>query len=318
MSTNQKIFNDVTQFLESIAPEVTVPELVKPFPESKLHEMTVDELNHNLYEARRVQHLLPQFSKAETAHFQFVDESIAIIAYKQLDELNKTTLGSYVKKAADSGMDHSYKAGASVTTRPEDSKKHAEKSLTRFKGILRASAKLTKEEVEPLDELSRATLNAYAGKSTEEVGNYEKDHSAKMSTVAKRIKGALLARKKLKTKTREHAMDEAANHDDEAEDKQLIKKMVKKDALKEETVDHSNRQLFEDAAAAAETDARYKIVRMYNKGERSHTIKRGLSLADAKAHCSNPETSSLTATSKSNVARTQRMGHWFDGYDNDK
>jgi len=301
MSTNQKIFNDVTQFLESIAPEVTVPELVKPFPESKLHEMTVDELNHNLYEARRVQHLLPQFSKAETAHFQFVDESIAIIAYKQLDELNKATLGSYVKKAADSGMDHSYKAGASITTRPEDSKKHAEKSLNRFKGILRASAKLTKEEVEPLDELSRATLNAYAGKSTEEVGNYEKDHSAKMSTVAKRIKGALLARKKLKTKTREHAMDESKKIDEATEE-----------------VDHSNRQLFEDAAAAAETDARYKIVRMYNKGHRSHTIKRGLSLADAQAHCKNPETSSSTATSKSNVARTQRMGHWFDGYDHDK
>lgn len=383
----RRLLAECSQFLSGVSPAEAKQEIIKPFPESSLHEMTFDELKTNLYEARRTQHLIPQFSSTESKHFQFIDEATAILSYKQLDELNKSTLGSYIKKSADSGMENSFKAGANaVAGKPEDQKKNSEKSLNRFKGILRATAKLTKEEVEPLDELSRATLNAYSGKSTEEVSGYEKSHDAKMSTIAKRIKGVLAARKKLKTKNKENVMDESEQLDElskttlgsyidkaseksvkdratqihsridayrardraiehpqksymrgskEAEAKQYDKRSEKADfdskkhlegikkattrlVKEEEEVDHSNRQLFEDAAAAAETDARYKIVRMYNKGERGHTIKRGLSLADAQAHCANPETSSMTASLKSNIERTQRMGHWFDGYDYDK
>jgi hypothetical protein len=58
---------------------------------------------------------------------------------------------------------------------------------------------------------------------------------------------------------------------------------------------------------------RYKIVRKFLNG-RSRTIERGLSLEQAQAHCSNPETSSRTATGKVAKARTRKHGDWFDCY----
>jgi len=59
----------------------------------------------------------------------------------------------------------------------------------------------------------------------------------------------------------------------------------------------------------------YKITRFYKKrGITPKTIKQGLTLKEAQAHCQDPETSSSTATSTTAKARTKRMGHWFDGY----
>lgn len=57
----------------------------------------------------------------------------------------------------------------------------------------------------------------------------------------------------------------------------------------------------------------YRIVRHYFKGG-TRTIRRGLTLAEAQAHCSDPETSSSTATGSKARARTRRHGAWFDGY----
>lgn len=58
----------------------------------------------------------------------------------------------------------------------------------------------------------------------------------------------------------------------------------------------------------------YKIVRMFFKGK-SRTIKTGLTLEQAQAHCRNPETSSSTATSGEARRRTSQHGPWFDGYE---
>lgn len=59
----------------------------------------------------------------------------------------------------------------------------------------------------------------------------------------------------------------------------------------------------------------YKIVRCYrNAGIRSRTMRTGLTLEQAQAHCSDPETSSKTATSKNAMATTRRVGAWFDSY----
>jgi hypothetical protein len=64
------------------------------------------------------------------------------------------------------------------------------------------------------------------------------------------------------------------------------------------------------------TDDRYKVVRMYqNRWPNKRTIRRGLTLAEAQAHCSDPETSSSTTTSAAGKARTSRLGPWFDGYE---
>lgn len=59
----------------------------------------------------------------------------------------------------------------------------------------------------------------------------------------------------------------------------------------------------------------YKIVRMYFNDEiPSRTIKRGLTLEEAQAHCSSDESSSKTATSRAGRERTRKYGPWFDGF----
>ena len=58
----------------------------------------------------------------------------------------------------------------------------------------------------------------------------------------------------------------------------------------------------------------YRIVRSYQGGGR-RVIARGLTLSEARAHCRNPETSASTAKSATARARTRRLGHWFDGYE---
>ena len=67
---------------------------------------------------------------------------------------------------------------------------------------------------------------------------------------------------------------------------------------------------------AMESRKRYKIIRGYFCGGR-RTIATGLTLAEAQAHCRDPETSSRTCTKAPGKARTRRMGPWFDGYEED-
>jgi hypothetical protein len=62
----------------------------------------------------------------------------------------------------------------------------------------------------------------------------------------------------------------------------------------------------------------YRIQRMYQRNHPARTIKRGLTLQEAQAHCRDPESSSATATSSAAKARTRKMGPWFDGYDKEK
>ena len=62
--------------------------------------------------------------------------------------------------------------------------------------------------------------------------------------------------------------------------------------------------------------AHYNIVRFYqDAGIRRRVILERLTLEEAQAHCSDPETSSSTCTSKTGKARTRRYGAWFDGYE---
>lgn len=58
----------------------------------------------------------------------------------------------------------------------------------------------------------------------------------------------------------------------------------------------------------------YKVIRMYEIGRRSQVLARGMTQAEAQAWCSDPETSSSTATSAAAKRRTARYGRWFDGW----
>lgn len=63
----------------------------------------------------------------------------------------------------------------------------------------------------------------------------------------------------------------------------------------------------------------YKVVRMFRRDDvRSRTIKTGLTLEQAQAHCSDPETSSSTCSTSEGLQRTREMGPWFDGYDEER
>ena len=62
---------------------------------------------------------------------------------------------------------------------------------------------------------------------------------------------------------------------------------------------------------------RYSIVRLY-KDDASNpprTLKTGLTLAEAKAHCKDPETSSSKCKSAAAIAHTDKYGAWFDSFD---
>lgn len=65
----------------------------------------------------------------------------------------------------------------------------------------------------------------------------------------------------------------------------------------------------------------YKIVRHFfnggsqGSGSYTRTIKTGLTLEEAQAHCKDPETSSRTATKSKARQRTRQRGPWFDGYE---
>lgn len=64
--------------------------------------------------------------------------------------------------------------------------------------------------------------------------------------------------------------------------------------------------------------SKYKIVRFYRNqgpgGIHNRVVLTGLTLEQAQAHCSNPETSSSTATGKWERDHTALFGAWFDGY----
>ena len=79
---------------------------------------------------------------------------------------------------------------------------------------------------------------------------------------------------------------------------------------------------FDICPTAVEAEAgrpAYRIVRFFQNHpsgiSRLKMEQRGLTLAQAQAHCHDPETSSRTCKSTDNVARTKVYGPWFDGYE---
>ena len=63
----------------------------------------------------------------------------------------------------------------------------------------------------------------------------------------------------------------------------------------------------------------YKIVRMFfNDDTPTKTIKTGLTLEEAQSHCQDPETSSSTCEGSDGIERTNKLGKWFDGYEDER
>lgn len=109
-------------------------------------------------------------------------ESLTYEEFEQLDELSKKTLGSYIKKASGT-FDHERKTLGKVSASAEDARRYvndpkndpyygsngnhtvynklSKKLTNRRDGIKKAINRLTKEEFEQLDELSKKTLKSY-------------------------------------------------------------------------------------------------------------------------------------------------------------
>jgi hypothetical protein len=61
-----------------------------------------------------------------------------------------------------------------------------------------------------------------------------------------------------------------------------------------------------------------KVTRFFQRDDVDDVeIATGLSEAEAREHCRNPESSSRTATSEEARELTERCGPWFDGYEDE-
>ena len=91
-------------------------------------------------------------------------------AVEELEELSKKTLGSYISKAADDVASKSYEDGYFGA-------QSGKKVDSRVSNINKAVKKITKEEAEQIDELSKKTLGSYvkkAGTSRTNIANTQK------------------------------------------------------------------------------------------------------------------------------------------------
>lgn len=67
----------------------------------------------------------------------------------------------------------------------------------------------------------------------------------------------------------------------------------------------------------------YKIVRFYEADRKPRVMRRNLTLEEAREHCNDPETSSISASKPKGCAHDERkierwhdkQKHWFDGYE---
>lgn len=81
---------------------------------------------------------------------------------EQLDELSKTTLGSYVKKAA---LDSAMRMGQAATMKNKAAANaEAKKAGKRYGGVVKATDRLAKEEVEQIDERAKWRSSSAAKK----------------------------------------------------------------------------------------------------------------------------------------------------------
>ena len=156
---------------------------------------------------------------------------------EDLDELSKSTLSSYAKKAVDDVSYHSSRGGARFRfsaggkeSKDPTSLRHDKIATKRQAGVEKAINRLTKEEVEDLDELKTSTIKSYTKKAV----------SSSMTGQGgeKRVQGIGRAMDKLSARKKEEGergrfipkFGKAANEQVESEDAELL------DELKTSTI----------------------------------------------------------------------------------
>jgi len=162
-----------------------------------------------------------------------------------LQEISKTTMGSYIKKASSDAANKSADAVHQYRDDTDDEKafKTQNKADKRLKGIDRAINRLAKESIdsEHLDEISKKTLGNYVGKAKDDMAHHQNiQRAADKGSVPKsdpavqfhkkeekkRKVGIQLAAKKLAKESNEYT-DDLADRIRSHENKQERKKAEK-------------------------------------------------------------------------------------------
>ena len=165
-----------------------------------------------------------------------IHKKLAKEEVEELDEVSKATLGRYINKAKDSIDTASYRQGHKEAH--GSSSKPLEKKLTkRHKGISTAVNKLTKEEVEQIDELSKGTMGRYINKAADRMSTQgvtaglkiaaDEKSKKNFDNIVKRQKGISTAVSKL-TKEEQDFVDSLNNEIFEKADPYDIAGMIKK------------------------------------------------------------------------------------------
>lgn len=171
----------------------------------------VEKLGHKIEVVGGLNEDISDYSLEELKEFLVSEE------YEQLDELSKTTLGNYIKKASDNNYGHGvmsmhlkntadYQDSIGNEKNAEINRKassqHTNDYIKRSNGIQKAVSKLTKEsledysleelqeilvseEYEQLDELSKTTLGNYIKKATNNISNVSRHIGMPGETSAK-------------------------------------------------------------------------------------------------------------------------------------
>ena len=199
------------------------------------------------------------------------DKLVAKEEVEELDELKKSTLGSYVKKAAGSMAGKTAVAAAQASSSMGKSSPDIKRGIVnRMKGITRATDRLTKEEVEQIDEISKSTLGSYATKALRRgdiAARMSHSDSDEMGKIAnKRLTGAKQAVDKLapkgaatriKTsidKAREAARNRGTEKDDEGKAYYSAQKGIAKVREEVEQIDELKRSTLASYVKKASTD----------------------------------------------------------------
>jgi hypothetical protein len=134
--------NEVHQFLENQRKERLESAV-------SLMDASDSQLKALLYEARLTQHSLVRGSIAELENTRKI-ESATLVLESRLDELSKSTLGSYIEKSSRDAAAKYHKSGELGFNNVGD--KHFDKGEKRRIGVGSAVKRLVKEALDKLDE----------------------------------------------------------------------------------------------------------------------------------------------------------------------
>ena len=197
--------------------------------------------------------------------------------YEQLDELSPKTLGSYAQKSVrdlekrDRAMGKATQRDRTVVD-PEKSKPF-QKMAKRRSGLAKAINRLSKEEVEQLDELSPKTLGSYAKKAQRQTMN------TNMAIGANSTDNAATRREKAFVKKRKEGASRAIG-------KLVQKKLSKEDV---EQIDELKSKTLKSYISKAGKDLSKRVADYHSKdiaSSPSKIIKRDLAIDKAKGRLS--------------------------------